>query len=422
MKWACHKKLAVIGMFVSNKMKKTILISGIVVVVILLGVVGWALLSHKISLPNKTNQPSSPFGVTPGDVAPTTGASNATQQPSVVGSGQSAPTASLFQVATDPVAGAGAFLRGSNEIIRYVDRATGHIYEVDPVAFTKTEIANNTLPKIYKALWKPDGSVVVEQTLPNDGDIVVTTSIALSAPKSTSTDPNYTLTATQLRGSASSLVGTNNSIAYVLQDTGTIGFSGYAGQKPTTLYSSAFNNWQLAWQGTNLVLTTNASVDADGFSYLLSPSSRLTKLLGPLKALTSLVSPDGTKVAYSYKDEDGSTFAVKVLKSGNTNTLVPATLSEKCVWSVKQKSVIYCATPNNGIGENDPDAWYQGITHFSDNIWKFDIDKGTNNLIAEPKKNFNVDLDIINPQLSPNEDYLMFQNKTDLSLWALKLQ
>ncbi len=406
-------------------MKRIILISGIVVVVILLGVVGWALFTHKISLPSsQPNKNGSPFGVTPGDVtAPTASASNSPQQPSVVGSGQSAPTASLFQVATDPVAGAVVFLRGINEIIRYVDRATGHIYEVDPVAFSKTEIANNTLPKIYKALWKPDGTVVVEQTLPNDGDTVVTTSIALTPPKATSTaGVDYTLTATQLRGSVSNLAVTANSIAYVLSDTGTVGVSGFAGQKPTTLYSSSFNNWQLAWQGANVVMTTNASVAADGFSYLVSPAGKLTKVLGPFKALSSLVSPDGTRVAYSYQSDQGPIFATKALKTNNTNINVPTTLAEKCVWSLKQKSAIYCATPTNGIGENNPDAWYQGLIHFSDNIWKFDTNTGNSNLLAEPKKNFNVDLDIINPELSPNEDYLLFTNKTDLSLWALKIQ
>ncbi|MBX4189564.1 hypothetical protein KW785_03160, partial [Candidatus Parcubacteria bacterium] len=101
--------------------------------------------------------------------------------------------------------------------------------------------------------------------------------------------------------------------------------------------------------------------------------------------------------------------------------IFPTTLAEKCVWSVKQKSVIFCSTPTNGLSAEEPDNWYQGLTHFSDNIWKFDTDNTTATLLVEPKKSFGVDLDVIRPQLSPNEDYLLFINKTDLSLWALKL-
>jgi hypothetical protein len=409
-------------------MKKALTIIGIVLVVLLIAGAVWFIFVRKTaSTPAVSTSSGSPFGVTPSDITPSGGSGNTQTQAPVVGSGQGTPTASLFQIATDPVAGAGSFLRNKAEFIRYVDRATGHIFEVDPVAFTKTEIANNTSPKIYQAFWKPDGSTVIERTLPNDGDVAFTTSIVLTAPKTTlastttqaSTD--YTLSATQLRGDVSVLSLSTNSIAYVLADTGEVGVSGYQGQKPESLFTSAFNNWQIAWQGSNLTLTTNASTEAQGFAYLLSPSGHMKTLLGPLTALASLISPDGAHIIYSYQDENGPELAVKNLKTGVSTNILPYTLADKCVWSVKNKSLVYCATPTNGLAKGDPDDWYLGETHYSDNIWAFNVDTGQNTLLVEPKKNFSVDLDVINPELSPNEDYLIFMNKTDLSLWALKL-
>ena len=95
-------------------------------------------------------------------------------------------------------------------------------------------------------------------------------------------------------------------------------------------------------------------------------------------------------------------------------------LLEKCVWSRKNLTIFFCAI-SSSVGPNEPESWYQGITHFSDQIWRFDSENPFTDLLADPK-DFNVSIDATNLELSPNEDYLFFINKDDLSLWALKLQ
>src|SRR6185312_16803680 len=128
------------------------------------------------------------------------------------------------------------------------------------------------------------------------------------------------------------------------------------------------------------------------------------------------------QIVYSYLDGNGNTlFAVENTKTGVSSAIVPATLSEKCVWSLQNKNTIFCGAPSTPIDANEPDNWYQGITHFSDQIWKFDTAGGVTNLLADPKQAVGTGIDLIDPTLSPNEDYLVFMNKTDLSLWALKL-
>ncbi len=402
-------------------MKKLIIIS--TVVVILAGVGGWYFFFYRTAAPTPTpatTQTGTPFGVAPGDVTPSGAAAVNTTPFSTTGNTSAAPTAALFKISSDPVAGAIIFLRGKDEIIRYVDRATGHIYEADPHTFVKTQIVNNTSPKIYDALWKADGSTVLVRTLRDGSDTTVNTSLTLTPPKATSSDALYTIKAVELRGDVRSIAASATSLAFVLGDTGAVVSSDFTGGKLQTLYASDFTQWQLMWQGSNLVLTTNASASAEGFSYLLK-SGGLTKLLGPLTALTTLINSDGSRIAYSYIDNGNMLFGIKDLKNKNMDNIVPSTLAEKCVWSQKQKSTLFCATPTNGISASEPDSWYQGLTHFSDNLWKFDTTNGTASLLAEPKKKFGTDIDVIKPMLSPNEDFLIFQNKTDLSLWALKL-
>ena len=42
--------------------------------------------------------------------------------------------------------------------------------------------------------------------------------------------------------------------------------------------------------------------------------------------------------------------------------------------------------------------------------------------MVEPKPTLGIDIDAVELKLSPDEDYLIFINKTDLTLWAIKLE
>ena len=84
--------------------------------------------------------------------------------------------------------------------------------------------------------------------------------------------------------------------------------------------------------------------------------------------------------------------------------------------------MIFCGSPSDEIGQNEPDSWYRGATIFSDRIWSFNTDTEITQVLIEPAIVLDIDIDMIGPTLSPKEDYLVFINKTDLSLWALKLE
>ncbi|KKW15525.1 MAG: hypothetical protein UY54_C0008G0016 [Parcubacteria group bacterium GW2011_GWA2_50_10b] len=131
----------------------------------------------------------------------------------------------------------------------------------------------------------------------------------------------------------------------------------------------------------------------------------------------------GTHIAYSYNNQNGGAgMEAKNLQTGAVIDIPLATIAEKCVWSGKNRGVIYCGSPVSEIGGNEPDNWYRGVTHFSDRIWRFDTNTEIAQILSEPKASLNMDIDASDLKLSPNEDYLIFTNKRDLSLWALKLE
>lgn len=83
--------------------------------------------------------------------------------------------------------------------------------------------------------------------------------------------------------------------------------------------------------------------------------------------------------------------------------------------------IIYCAVPQDIAFGDYPDAWYQGLISFTDDFWRINTKTGETRLLARLNELSDESIDVTNPVLSTNEDYLIFNNKKDLSLWGLKL-
>ncbi|OHB09855.1 MAG: hypothetical protein A3G05_00875 [Candidatus Zambryskibacteria bacterium RIFCSPLOWO2_12_FULL_45_14] len=415
-------------------MKKIIIISITVLLILLVTFFGWYLIVKSPDSSAEAIRGILPFG-TAGDTGqPTTNPSTplgASDQSTTDEFGK--PTASLFRISMEPVAGAVILNKGtSTVVVRYVDRATGHIYESNLTTLAKTKITNQTLPKIYEAYFRSDGNAVLFRSLQNDSDTVENFSLSLTPPKATlastsspqATDGLYTVSATALRGDINAVaVGSGNTLFYALRDTKTLVSSAFNGTGVKTLFTSPFTDWHLVPVGNNLVIYTKASAYVPGYAYTLNTASRtLTKIIGPLNGLTVRPNASGNRILYSYTEGSGTKLFANNLQSKDVSEIFPPTLAEKCVWSVKNVGVVFCGAPTSGLGSGEPDNWYRGATHFSDRIWRFDTNTDIAEVLAEPKQNLDIDIDVLDLKLSPNEDYLIFINKNDLTLWGLKLE
>ena len=98
------------------------------------------------------------------------------------------------------------------------------------------------------------------------------------------------------------------------------------------------------------------------------------------------------------------------------------TLPEKCIWSNTDSKIIYCAVPKNFPAGDYPDAWYQGLVNFTDDIWLINTDTMASTLIFDLEKQANKNLDITDLHLDKNDNFLFFTNKTDMTLWSLNLK
>src|SRR3989344_663467 len=112
----------------------------------------------------------------------------------------------LFRIVNAPVAGATVFKKGSQVVVRYAERATGHIYDIylpttaSSTIFETVRVTNNTLPKIYEAHFRPDGSAVIFRSLKDDSDTIENISLTLTAPAVKATSSLYSVSSTPIRG------------------------------------------------------------------------------------------------------------------------------------------------------------------------------------------------------------------------------
>jgi len=411
-------------------MKKILIISLAVISVALIASLGWYFLMRDQGIPlGEAISNSLPFG-SEGNTLPVAGSRQPADETSELVDKFSSPTANLFRLSATPVAGAVVFERGKQLVVRYVDRATGHIYDANLATLEKTKVTNNTLPKIYEAYFRTDGNAVLLRYLKDDSDVVENLSLTLSPPQATvsTSSPQanalYTVASTALRGQISAVAtGPGNALFYALKDTSSIVTSTFNGASVRTILASPFTDWRLAVAGNRLIIYTKASARIAGYAYTLNISNRaLAKILGPLNGLVAIPNTSGNQVLYSYVEGDKTKLFAKNLANNTLSEILPATLAEKCVWSARNTSVLFCGAPADSPGSGEPDDWYRGATHFSDDIWLFNTNDGVAQVLAEPEQSLRTNIDVMEPKLSPDEDYLIFLNKNDLSLWALRLE
>ncbi len=416
-------------------MKKWLTISGLVLLILVSGFFVWVFISKDPGAPvGETLKNFLPFGS--GDDFPSSvgggGGFGGDGEGGGVDDGGvgEAPKEMLFRISDTPVAGFVVLTVGtSSAVVRYAERATGHIYDINLSTGEKKRLTNQTLPKIYEAYFRADGGAALFRSLKDDTDIVENLSLSISPPgppkSATSSEEGfYSITSVALRGNLDSVaVGQGNSLIYSLDDSRSVVSSAFDGTNQKTLFSSQFSEWTIHPYTGSTLIYTKPGTGVPGYAYAINNSSgSLTKVLGPAVELTALPNQSGTRVLYSYRDGETMRLFLKNLLSGAESEIVSQTVAHKCVWSRTNGSVVYCGVPSRDIGREEFGSWFLGETSFLDRIWSFDADKELAQLLAEPIRVLGFDLDVIRPALSPKEDYFIFINKNDLSLWALKLE
>ena len=422
----------IIGMYATNMDKKKIyIIIGIAVSIIILAILLFFLLG-KESAPNGLSVGSeTPFG-TPGASSGNSGFSPnglpipAPNEEFVVAPGQT--FSKLRQISASPSSGSTIFMEGSTTRIRFLEKATGNVYETTDGSTNLTRITNTTIPKVEEVLWGPKGESLI---LRYEKDAVIESFFAkISTSTATTSSNNLGLKSLEgkfLERNIPSVTVSKNKdkIFYeTTQQSGAQFFtSNFNGEKPLLVWQFPIKDWVTRWlEGGTVSLTTKASGQSEGFLYFFNTKTKsLDRVLGKISGLTTL--PSSNKDFVLYSETTGNSFGLFAYSTevGSVETIVPTSLPEKCVWDESDNLIFYCAVPGTTPPGNYPDDWYLGFVSFSDSIWKYNLDTGETKQVGDIKNLSDQDIDAFDLQLSPNSDLLTFRNKRDFTLWALSI-
>jgi hypothetical protein len=151
-------------------------------------------------------------------------------------------------------------------------------------------------------------------------------------------------------------------------------------------------------------------------------TKRFDKLISDVSGLTTLVNTDGRLAFISYSDAAlGMRSAIYDIAARTYTFPQFNTYVEKCVWSKIDPSLAYCAVPLDVPNEAQPEGWYKSTTQTRDVIYKVDATTGETSLVLDEKELGENEIDMEKLALSPDEDYIYFINKKDLTLWSYEL-
>ncbi len=313
-------------------------------------------------------------------------------------------------------------LIGKIDVIQFADRATGHIYETSSTTLALTKVSNTTVTKTQEALFSTRDSLILRD-LVDDSDIIRTRFGLLKYLSATSSIPTLRLSELPFNMTQATLSPNKSKIFYTLRYSTAGTISNVDGSNSVVVFDLPYKEWLLQWPTEKtVVITSKPSAFADGFAYKIDINTKtIQKIIGGQKGLTTLVSPDGNKVVFSASDGNSPNLYIYDMGTRETSNLYFRTLPEKCVWSPNEKDVLYCTVPEDlSIGDY-PDVWYQGRIFFNDSLWKINLRTNETRLLANLNRLAGQSIDAINPTITPSGDYMIFQNKFDLSLWGLTL-
>lgn len=332
----------------------------------------------------------------------------------------------LRQISNSPVAGGIAFKQGGATVIRYVDRGTGHIYETNDLSLENITVSNTTIPKVPESIWSQNGQTVIMRYLNENNSILGFSAniIAATTSQDISKNPKSIFLPSNMAQLSVNLSG--DKVFYLINDIeGTIGsISNIDGSQKRWIFQSPIKEWLASWPESDTVtLATKPGSNAQGYLFFLNSKTGATsKIMSGVNGLTALINNTAKNILYSESVDGSFKLKYRNLTNNDDKELSFKTLPEKCAWSRTEDFIAYCAVPKTITRGDYPDFWYQGLISFTDNVWKVDTKTGSSELVFDIQKETGNAIDIMNPFLSEDDEYLFFTNKKDLTFWSLAVK
>jgi peptidoglycan hydrolase-like protein with peptidoglycan-binding domain len=333
----------------------------------------------------------------------------------------SSPFVCKTQPANSPKTKPGGVLK---TVVRYVEKATGNVYDFLPENKETGRLTNQTIPRIQEASFGDNGNKLFMRYLKDDNQTIETYFATVPKAILGGDGAEGELTGKFLQRNIIDLVlNPKRDIAFFQTVSGTnaIGASfKLIDESRNQFFTSPFSEWLPQWPNEKTItMTTKASGFVKGFMFNLdTKTGEMKKVLSDIYGLTTNTNPDITKILFSKSSDRSLVFGMHDIKDGKNYSLNVNTLPEKCAWS-PTGGTIYCGVPRILPGGVYPDDWYQGTIHTSDQIVRIDPTQLYDNEILVDPEDEGVRIDVMNIQTDSNERYTAFIDKTTNILYMV---
>ncbi|MCK4918416.1 MAG: hypothetical protein KAS02_01365 [Candidatus Pacebacteria bacterium] len=327
----------------------------------------------------------------------------------------------LRKISDNPVSGAIIFRNNIKKddfyTIRYMEKITGHIYETKTNSLTSERISNKTIPKINTTEWLNKDTLFFNYL---DDDLIKTYSATLTS-NATSTEMN--LEGAYLQNDIQNIIYLDNDLFY-LKDFGSdskIILTDIQNTTPRELFTSPLQEWLIDnIDDVRVSFTTKTTENTLGYLFIYnSITERFSKILDKKLNLSTLLNKN-LDVLYSHNIKSGPTLSLYNFEKEVSTNISITTFPEKCVWS-KNNIDLYCSVPYQQLSNDSLENWYKGNILFSDDIWNINTDTDKIKNIIPLIDLEGEGIDATKLSLADNNDYLVFINKKDYSLWGLQI-
>ncbi|MCX6701864.1 MAG: hypothetical protein NTX96_01555 [Candidatus Zambryskibacteria bacterium] len=327
----------------------------------------------------------------------------------------------LRKISAEPVAGAGVLDFKAGTVVRYIEKATGHIYETELFSPNQNRISNTTIPMVYDAIWGNKNNSLIARYLKDDNQTIDTYGLLI---KGISTTTENLVSAVKFPENLNEMSVFGSSVFSLEQKIdSSVGYiSNFDGSRRTQIWNYPIRELLSQYVNAKTVaLTTKPDQNTEGFLFFVDTGNgQIRRILGNVFGLSVLVNDLATQILFLDQGGAPQMFVFDIKNKSSIST-TPTTFPEKCVWSKKDRNIIYCAVPQEFIDRDSLTLWYRGFVSFTDDIWKYNIKNNTSSVVESLVNESNEQIDVIKPMLSENEQYLVFINKIDNSLWSLDL-
>jgi len=313
----------------------------------------------------------------------------------------------------------------ASSTIRFIERETGHVYEAYLDNPDVVRISNTTVPRLQVVMWGDNGNILLLQYLDDTGE-AIESFVARVDLANDETNDGFLTGSFLPQGNLGAIANRLTDDVFYMMSSGDeidVFVSDNFGSSNSKIMTTPIKDWNVSWSGETVVsMTTKPAFGVGGFLYELnSNTGSFNKVLGPVNGLTTLTSPYIDLTLYS--EIELGTFSLNTYDIDNNSStrLSLTTLPEKCAWSPKNTSVIYCAVPKSLPGSLMPDAWYQGSISFDDVIWKIDVESGLQEVIVDLEEFANNPVDAIELVVNKDETALLARDKGTGELWLIDL-